>query len=74
LNYDIVAHADVKDKEYINEYNLIYDSYDNVYYLINNEEIITFFIVEGGKIRAFFSGIAKKREKRTPWLLSKTSL
>lgn len=71
-NYEVITHYDVKYSKYIKEYNLTYDDYDNVYYLINidNKEIITFFILYKGKIRAFFFGITKKQGQRNPWLLN----
>jgi hypothetical protein len=70
VNYEIISHNSSKDSRYIKAYNLSYDTYTKVYYLLNDKGVITHFVMHKGKIRSFFCGIVKKDDKRVPWLLN----
>lgn len=68
--YQITKHSNV-DTELSRNYNLSYVNYDEVYYLLCDDKIITPIIVQHGKIVSFFIRLKKaKSQQAIPWLLN----
>ena len=58
MQYNVYQHNQI-DENLQTRYNLQYDNYENVYYVVCNNIILTSVIINEGKIVSFFTGIRK---------------
>ena len=70
MKYSVHHHNQI-DKLLFNEYKLKYDNFDNVYYVVCNNSILTSVIIEDEKIISFFPYLIKNASKTaTPVILN----
>lgn len=62
MKYRVYQHHLI-DESLLSRYRLQYKNYDNVYYVVCNDMIMTHVICENDKIISFFSGLTKGSKK-----------
>lgn len=67
--YKIYYHKEVKP-ELLSEYELEYTDFENVYYVVCDDEIFTHVILNQGKVISFFPHLRKGGIKATPIMLN----